>query len=319
MLIEILFIILGLFFTWLSAELIIYASKKIADHFHMSETFVGLTILSIGTSLPEIGTHIAASLKILAGENVSGIAIATNIGSNTVQITAILGLVGFFMLIKAKKVFIKRDYMVMLGAIILLFILSLNHYISRLEGFVLITLYLIYIYYLGRREMFEINDKNHKKRKIITNHILKQGLYLIIGFIALLYTSSIVIDNGEKLAAEWNVSDSLIGIAFIGIGTALPELTTALIALKRKSSGMSLGVLVGSNITNPMFALGIGALISGYSVNNTILWVDIPVWFFLSLLVLFMVYKDRILKKRDSIILLCLYFIYLAIRVFILK
>jgi len=315
---------ISLTLTWLSAELIITAATKIAKHYNVSETFIGLTILSIGTSLPELGTHIAASIKILQGADVSGLAVATNIGSSTIQISAILAIIGLFMIIKTDKEFLRKNYMVSLYAIVLLFIFSLNHLISRFEGFVLIVLYIIYIYYLAKAEHFtikknDINNNTKKEKKEQKKDIVKNMILLIISFVILLTCSSFVVTAGEKLAAEWNVGDSLIGISLIGIGTALPELTTALAALKRKSSGMSLGVLVGSNITNPLFALGIGALISGYTINSTILWIDIPVWFTISFIVLLMMWDKLQLNKKDSIILLFLYFLYLAFRIFLLQ
>ncbi|MBI5393547.1 calcium/sodium antiporter [Candidatus Woesearchaeota archaeon] len=317
MLFNLLLLLMGMFFVWLSAELIIYTSKKIANHFNLSDTFFGLTVLSIGTSLPEIGTHIAGSLQVLAGNDASGLVIGTNIGSNTVQITAILGIVGFFMLIKAKREFLKRDYIFMLASIVLVFLFSLNHYLSRIEGFMLIALYLIYLYYLGKKEFFTSGiNHNHKKNG---DGVVKNVFFLIIGLIILLYTSSFVVENGEKLAEGWDVSDSLIGVSLIGIGTALPELATALVALRRRSSGMSLGVLVGSNITNPLLALGIGVLISGYTVSNTILWIDLPVWFFASLAVLLLVAANNQLTKRDSVVLLFLYFLYMGFRVFVIQ
>jgi cation:H+ antiporter len=184
-----------MFFVWLSAELIIYTSKKIANHFNLSDTFFGLTVLSIGTSLPEIGTHVAASLQVLAGNDASGLAIGTNIGSNTVQITAILGIVGFFMLIKAEREFLRKDYMLMLASIVLVFLFSLNNFLSRTEGFLLISLYLVYLYYLGKKEFFTsgINHNNKKNG----NGVLKNAFFLIIGLVVLLYTSSFSTTNDE--------------------------------------------------------------------------------------------------------------------------
>ena len=221
------------------------------------------------------------------------------------------------MLIKTNKKFIRRDCMIMMGAILLLFFFSLNHYLSRIEGFILISTYTIYLYYISKTEISEIKKKHYSEKKPINT--TKNIFLLILGLLILLFTSSIVIENGIKLADEWKVSDSLIGIALIGIGTALPELATSLVALRRKSSGMSLGLLVGSNITNPLLALAIGILISGYTVSNTILWIDIPVWFAATFLVLLLVYEDFNLKKKDAIILFFVYMLYLAFRVLILK
>ena len=121
---ELLLLILGIAVLWGSAELLVRAAQVIAAKLKISETFLGLTILSIGTTLPELGTHIASSIAILNGTDLSGIALGTNIGSNIFQITVILGIVALFMTVHAHKRFLDRDYIVMLVAIALLFVFA---------------------------------------------------------------------------------------------------------------------------------------------------------------------------------------------------
>ena len=307
---QLLYLILGIIILWASAEIIIKSLQFLSSKLKVSETFIGLTILSIGTSLPELGTHIVSSIKILKGEEVSGVALGTNIGSNIVQITAILGIVALFMFIKSDKKFLRKDYMVMLGGILLLLLFCLNGLIGRFEGFILALLYIFYIWKLGEKEQFARKVENqHSTRKIVLHSIL-----LPIGILILLYSSRIVINNAEMLASVWGVRDTLIGALIIGVGTALPELATALVALKRKSAGMSVGVLIGSNITNPLFCIGIGALISGYSVDKSLTMFDIPFWFVISLIVLIFFWRKMKIEKKEAVALILLYVLYVALR-----
>ncbi|MBI5398206.1 hypothetical protein HZB03_01960, partial [Candidatus Woesearchaeota archaeon] len=139
---------------WFSSEILIHSSKILAARFKISETFIGLTILSIGTTLPELATHIIASIHILQGDAVSGVALGANIGSNMFQITLILGLVGLLMTIRSTRNFLETDYVAMLMSIVLVFTYGLDGRISRAEGLVLAALYMLYLWYLGQIEHF---------------------------------------------------------------------------------------------------------------------------------------------------------------------
>ena len=138
---EIILFIIGVIGLWLGAGITINGATEIAKKFKISYLFIGLTILSIGTSLPEIFTHIASSMKILQGIDASGVAVGTNIGSNIIQITLIMGMIGLFAIIKSSKKIQKRDGLVMLGSIALLWILGLDGSIARWEGLLLVLLY----------------------------------------------------------------------------------------------------------------------------------------------------------------------------------
>ena len=306
MYIELLFLIFGLIFVWLSATITVDAAKKIAYAFNISEAIIGLTILSIGTSLPEIFTHIISSINILNGIESSGIAVGTNIGSNIIQITLILGVIALLTKVHTDKKILKLDYPIMLGAILLLFLFSLNQTIGRFEGFLLTFGYIWFLIWLVKKEnVIERNPKKHK---------LHYFLNLTIGLATLLFAAKLVVDNAISLSTIWGVSESLIGVLMIGAATALPELTTALIAILKGSTKMSLGTIIGSNITNPMLALGIGAMISGYTIDSAILWYDIPFWFFISILAMFFFKRKMKLDKKEAITLIIAYFVYAIIR-----
>ncbi len=304
---QLLFLILGLIGVWFFAGIVVNAAQKIARSLNISEAFIGLTILSIGTSLPEISTHIIASIDILKGIEASGIAVGTNIGSNIIQITFILGFIALLTKVRSDKKILKRDYFVMLGSIILLFLLSLNARIGRLEGIFITVAYIVYLILIARKE--KIVEKNPFK-----TDYLKDGLLIIGGIVALLYSANVVVSNALKISDLWNLSGSFIGTMMIGVSTALPELTVALRAILKGSTGISLGTLIGSNITNPMFALGIGAIISGYTISPVLTYFDLPFWFFVSLIALFFLWRKLKLEKKEAIALIILYVVYVAIK-----
>lgn len=310
MILEILLVLAGIAGLWFSAELVIRCAQYIAHKLNISETFIGLTILSIGTTLPELGTHIVSSWKILHGMDVSGLAVATNIGSNIVQITAILGIVGFFLHIKSDRRFMDSDYIVMLLSIVLLFIFGYNGLINRIEGAFLVTCYLLYVWKLANAEHF-VEKINHNKKK------KKMVWYFIgvpVGICLLLFSSNITVMNAEFLATQWGVADTLIGGLILGLGTALPELAAAIVAIRRKSGEMSLGVLVGSNITNPLFGVGIGAMISTYTISNSILWIDLTSWFFVSIVALLFFWRNLTLEKKEAAMLIACYILYVLLK-----
>ena len=310
MLPPLIFLIVGLIGIWLGAGFVIVNAQKLAKALRIDETLIGLTILSIGTSLPEIFTHIITSIDRLKGIEASGISVGTNIGSNIIQITLIIGLVAMFATIRTTRKFLKKDYLIMLGSIFLLFLFSYGGFISRIEGVILTALYLVYLYFLSEKE--EIIEKIEHPRK--QKQMFLYLLFVLIGLGALLFFANLVVNNALVLTEIWNVSHTFIGTVIIGVSTALPELTTALRAILKGSTGMSLGTLVGSNITNPLFALGIGAMISGYVADKVIIFFDLPFWFFVSLLPFVFLKSKGGINRRKAIVLIACYLTYVTLK-----
>ena len=283
------------------ADLIVNGAVRIARSLNVSEAFIGLTVLSVGTSLPEIFTHIMSSIEVLRGQTAAaGISIGTNVGSNVIQITLILGLVGIFSRLRSDHLTLRRDYVVMLGGILLLFLLGLNGFIGRIEGVVLALLYIAYLIYLGKNE--KVVEHNRYK----TNY-LWDGTILVIGFVLLLFCADLVVDEALLVASDLGVATTFIGTMIIGVATALPELTTSIMALVKRSADLSLGTLIGSNITNPMLALGIGAAISGYEISRSVLFFDIPFWFIVSLIGLAFFWKKMELRHWQAGVMVAFY------------
>jgi len=310
--VEILSFILGLIGIWFGAHLAVDQALIIANKLKISKLFVGLTVLSIGTSLPEIFTHIIASLNELNGVAASNIAIGTNIGSNIFQITFIIGILGLISIIKSSKSIQKRDGLIMLGSIAIVYLFGQNGIISQVEGIILLALYLGYLYYIYTTERdFKHNYTPLTNQMNMSHHI---GL-LLSGIFVLSLSANIVVSGALKFSELLGIEQSFFGLLIIGVATGLPEFTTALMGVMKKAKEISLGVLIGSNITNPMMGIGIGAIITDNPISKTIINFDIPFWFVTSAILLLIFQRDHKLNKNGAILMLMSYLGYLIYKV----
>ena len=308
---EIILILIGLFGLWLGTELVIKGAVNIAEFYNLSQVFVGLAILSIGTDLPEMVIAINASLHHAIGNtDTSGIIIGNAIGSSFSQISVVLGIVGLIGYLTLKKQHLFEDGIMLLGSVLLVVLLGFDGKITRVDGFVLVVVYLIYYFRLLHQE--RVGKKIKKK---FSKHIRKDFLLLILGIVIVIFTSELVVDNAISLADNFGIRQSFVGIIIIGLGTSLPELALALNAIRKKASGLSVGNLIGSNIFDMLIPVGVGASISELSVEKSLLFFDLPFLFILSLLVLFFFYKKKGLQKVEAVVLIGLFVLYAALKI----
>lgn len=315
MLIEFLIVLIFGALIVLLANLIIKKSVDLAEHWGLSGTFIGMTILSIGTSLPEILTHVIGSIKILADKTqlntISSLVVGTNIGSDIFQQNFVLAIVAILGTIIILKKEIKPTVGGLVAGSVILLMVSINGFVSRIEGTLLVVGYLGYLLYLGRKDLNDdVQAKNHLSRKELINGIA----LLVLSFAAMAFLANEVLGASQILVKVLPISASFFGVLVLGIVAALPELTTALVAIKRNHKGMSAGVLIGSNITNPTFALGLGALISTYTVPNVVIFYDLPVKIFGALIILWLLWKTQKIGKKEAILLITMFLLYLIVR-----
>lgn len=304
-------LIIGLFGLWFSGEIIIPAAKRIARRLKISEVVIGLTVVSIGTSIPEISTNLTAGYSTLAGIDASGIAIGNIIGSNLSQITLVLGLVGFVTVMKISERSLKRDGLMMLFALILMMLASIDLRISRFEGIFLVSVYLIYLFFLLKEEKIFVTKKKIEKKPILLDLLVVVG-----GVVLVVYSADLVVSNGVNIARTFGIREALIGI-FVGLGTTLPELTISLKAALQKAGGLSIGNLIGSNITDPLLSLGLGSSLAGFSVAKQTLIFVIPFWLVGTLIALLLLFNHVNLNRKESGVLILFYLLFLYIQFFI--
>ncbi len=311
MLLQVLIIIIGILGLWWGSDIVVVAAKRIAERLRISELIIGLTVVSIGTSIPEIATNIAAGFSVKQGLPASGIAIGNIVGSCLAQITIILGICGLFGTFYYKKKKLMRDGTIMLGAVGIVFIVSHDLKITQVEGIILMLFYIGYIIYLCAQE--RIFTKTRKA----TNHY-----HTFIDIIKILFGTGIVVagsyavvDTGVILAETIGIRETLIGL-FLGLGTSLPELTISLKAIRKGAHSLSLGNLIGSNITDPLFSLGSGAAIAGFAVLPQTLLIDIPFWIAGTLIALLLLYNNERFDKAESIVLIMFYCLFIYLQFF---
>jgi len=302
-------LLLGLGGLVIGAQLIIKGALNISRHYKISEFFIGLTVLAIGSDLPELVVHVTGAIHKLNGVDTSGLIIGETIGTCMSQIALALGIIGLFSKIKLGKKELVRDGSMMLGSVALIFFVGFDGLISRTDGVVLITIYILYFINLFRDE--GVFEKFKWAGKIQFGWSI---LSLMSGLFILIYSSNLVIVNAVSLAEVWGVSQSLVGALILGFGTSLPEITLSIAGLRSGAIGLTVGNLIGSNIYDAMFTLGIGASIAEFNFENNLLMRDLPILFITSLIVLIFFAWKRKLKRVVAVSLIAIYIAYVAFK-----
>jgi len=323
---SLLFLIAGIVGLYFGAGYVVESTKALAEKMNISQAAIGLTIISIGTSIPEIMTNIFSGLKVRQGLDAAGIAIGTNLGSDITQITFILGFTAIFGTLYATKNLIKRDFLMVLFSIVLVFIAGITGYrITFIEGIIMLALYIIYLYFISRDAKYiktVVEEELDPSKEVST---LFSWIIMILGIAVLIVASDLVVGSALKLAEVWGVSQSFIGVMIIGVGTGLPELSTAIRAIFKKAGDISLGTLIGSNVTDPMLSLPLGAIAAGSTglvFEKNLLFFDIPFWFIASCIALLFFIKNKEIgpKKRiASFVLIGLYLLFITIKIFFFR
>lgn len=312
---QILIFILGLIGLWLGTKLVVKSAIGMADRFNISHAFVGLAILAVGTDLPEIFVTIDAAILQLNGVESSGIITGNAIGSSISQISIILGLAGLLLNFKIVKKELIYNGIALLTSIVLLFAVGFDGIISRIDGLVLISGYIIHYVVLLKNGSSSTN--NHTLEAKHSNLMLTG--YLLIGFVILIFSSHFVVKNAMYFAEKWGIAQSFVGIVLIGLGTSLPELAVSIGAAIKKSAEMSVGNIIGSNIFDTLIPIGLGGSISKISMENDLLKFDLPVQFLITLLVIIFLASKKGILRIEAIVLIIIYLLYVLAKVFLLE
>jgi len=260
--------IAGFFLLIKGADLLVDGSTSVAKKLNISNIVIGLTIVAFGTSAPEFIVNIFASIQ-----GNTEIAIGNILGSNIANILLILGISAIIYPLTAKKNTILKEIPLSLLAIIVLGFMANDAIIddvafsgiTRIDGFILLSFFIIFLYYTFgiTKSTNDIAEKNQIKAYGYTKTIL----LIILGLIGLTVGGKWIVDGAVKIAELFNVSQSLIGLTIIAIGTSLPELATSAVAAYKKQSDIAIGNVVGSNIFNIFWILGASAIIRPLPFN----------------------------------------------------
>ncbi|MDG5777666.1 calcium/sodium antiporter [Haloarculaceae archaeon H-GB2-1] len=290
--------VLGLTLLVYGASKAVTSAGDIALYYGVSTLFVGVTVISVGTSIPEMTTSIYAALY-----GAGDLAVGNIVGSETAQITLAIGIVALIAPIPAER----RNVMIYGGAMVLamiIMILTVDDGVVQLsEGFLMMLSYVFFIYTLytneGGEEITEELEEQRPPERAIP--------WVIFGLALVIVGGNLMVTNGTAIARAAGVSEYLIGL-LTGLGTTAPEIVVASIAAYRGDQGISVGAILGSNITDPVFSLGIGALFADIVVTDPAT-VRLSAFFMLgvSLVVLGLFYWREGIDRRTAVLCLLLY------------
>ena len=307
MIIPILWFIAGLIALVGGAEILVRAVTRLAAILDISKLIIGLTVVAFGTSAPELAISIQAGIN---GE--TDIMLGNIIGSNISNTLLILGIAALIIPIKVNVSIIKSDAPIMIGATILVFIFALNGFISFWECLTLSIFLLIYLLYLARQGSPDLGMPTNRPKKKVSS-ILLYILFCVIGFILLVTGAQWMIDSAIIFAESFGVSELVIGLTIVAVGTSLPEIVVVLVAALKKERDLAVGSIIGSNILNLLAVLGVSGLFipGAIPVQPVLIQFDILVLIAASLLCIPVFYTGFRIARWEGGLFLFFYFSYL--------
>ena len=308
-----LFILLGLVLLTVGGDTLIRGSLAIAQRFNISPLLCGLLIVGFGTSAPELVVSVGAAFN-----NQDDIAIGNVVGSNIGNILLILGMCAVITPLTISPLALKRDATVMLLSSFIFILLTFNGSILGIEGGLLLLMLFSYIVatYYTEKSSHTLNSQMHVDEGLEISTLpstiwLTIGL-MVIGLLGLVAGSKILLIGATNLASMWGVSESIIGLTIIAIGTSLPEFSVSLIAAFRKHGDVAVGNILGSNIFNMFGILGVSAVLSPLGVNQRVIEFDQWVLLIASILLLVFLYTGRKIGRIEGGVLLLGYIGYIT-------
>lgn len=289
------------------AEGLVRGASALALKVGISPLVVGLTVVAFGTSSPELVVSIGSAL-----EGNSDIAIGNVIGSNISNIALILGITALINPIKVNVQVIKREIPIMIAVTLIFLLMFLDLSLSRLEGALLfagIIFYTSISYYLSKRENKKVEQEFEKEIPVVKGKIFTSILFVVIGLVCLALGSKFFVDAAVEIAMLFNVSQVIIGLTIVAVGTSLPELITSVVASLKKEGDIAIGNVVGSNIFNLLSILGITAVILPIA-SEGIKFIDLGMFVLTAVIMLPLAWTGFVLKRWEGVLLIILYIIY---------
>ena len=308
-------LLLGFFLVIKGADLLVEGGSCLAKKLHISDLVVGLTIVAFGTSLPELSVNISASIK-----GSSEIAITNVLGSNTANILLILGISSIIFPLAVTKGTVWKEIPFSLLAALVLGILASDSIIdgkdysmlTRIDGLILLSFFIIFLYYSSgiAHETSNVTEQLPKK----VHGLRKSIIFIIIGLLLLILGGRWIVSGAIAVAVRLNISESVIGATIVAVGTSIPELATSVVAAYRKNADIAVGNVIGSNIFNIFFILGISSLIKPLHVQSSdILHFTAVIIASLILFICMFTGKRKVIDRWEGWLLLAGYVIYVSL------
>jgi len=302
--------IVGLAMLCFGGNWLVTGGVNIAKKLGVSPLIIGLTIVAYGTSTPELAASIAA-----AGTH-TDLILGNVVGSNISNIGMVIGISAIIVPLIANQATLRREVPIMIGVSLLIIALSIDGEISQLDSVLLISGLLAFTVFMflqvkKQRDNNVGKDLDKVKRFSGKNIYLRSGVLIAIGIVLLYFGAEFTVNNAVVIAQSFGISERVIGITIIAIGTSLPELVTSIIAIRKGHTDIGIGNIIGSNIYNILMIVGVASAIAGITINSEI-YFDYLIMIGFSL-VLLIIMKLGIISRNIGIGLVCGYFVYLAV------
>lgn len=322
---NVLFLIVGMAFLIKGADFFVSGASAIAKRCKVPSLFIGLTIVALGTSLPELSVSITSAIS-----NSIDMSVGNIVGSNMFNMLLVIGLISLFnpipMSTSSKKV--DLPFLIAITGALLLFGLdiALNNatanILSRTESILFLVILILYLYILisnaNRKRKRQIKQEKYLQKEKLENQpqekdlkIWQIALYVVLGLAAVVFGGECVSTTAQFLAIKMGMSEALVGLTIVAVGTSLPELVTSVVAAKKGENDLALGNVVGSNIMNISLILGSVGLISQAPISSIII-TDIIILFVCTIIFSVMCFRKDNIEKKEGIVLLILYIAYIT-------
>ena len=300
---EYLLLLVGVLLLLIGGDFLVKSAASLAKKLNISPFLIGVTVVSFGTSAPELIVSLKAAFN-----GSSGIAIGNVIGSNVANLALVLGITVLIrpVVLDSKK--LRFAWFAMLVASLMFFGFSLDGMLDRLDGFFLITGLILFLILSIRKRDDSFADEELEK-SLKTNLI---PLYFILGASGLYYGSELLVDNAIAIAKSFGISEFIIGVSVVALGTSLPELVTSVIAILKGQSSISVGNLIGSNVFNIFAVLGITSAVSPLEADSFLIAIDLPIMLGVTLLTGVFLLISKQLGRIEGLLLITIYILYIG-------
>ncbi len=317
MFLQILLLILGFIILIKGADIFVDGASGIARNFKVSKMLIGLTIVAFGTSAPEFAVSVK-SLLSGSGDIVFG----NVIGSNILNILLILGVSACVHTLTVKNNTVKKELPITLLITTLMAVLLSDHIFdpslinsfTRSDGVVLLLFFLVFIYYLISMMR---NKVDHDETDDVIMKLPKAIIFTVVGIISIVLGSNFVVDSASSLAKTIGISERMISLTIIALGTSLPELVTSVMATRKGEYDIAIGNVVGSNIFNFGMVIGLPITLFGGVRNLTFNSVDLIVMMIAAILLFLFSWKDYKISRKEGIVFLILFVVYYSYVIFL--
>ena len=309
----IIYFILGLIALVFGADLLVKGASKLAAALGISSLVIGLTVVAYGTSSPELAVSLQSSL-----EGKADLAVGNVVGSNIFNILFILGVSALIIPLVISNQLIKIDVPIMIGVTVLLLVFSLDGKLSNLEGIIFLSIAFAYTFFalrlgknsLSEEEKIEVSESAAKEKRLF--YIFRDIVLIIVGLGLLILGSDWLVDSAVIFAKYFGVSEMIIGLTIVAVGTSLPEVATSIVAAIKGKRDMAVGNIIGSNIFNIVFILGVASTfsVSGLNVNSAMINFDIPLALAITIACLPIFFRGNSIGRIEGFVFLMYYIAY---------